>query len=293
MEKEAKADRLLKIYSQLADGAVLGKKELAQRFQVSERTVLRDIEALQCFLTEQGLRQEIGRDRKEKGYYLKNRLDKNLNNSEILAVCKILLESRSMRQEEMFPLLEKLVEGCVPPENKKSIKNLIANEKFHYVEPHHGQYILNGLWEIGRAVREHRIMEIQYERMKDPKLVTRKVEPVGIMFSEYYFYLTAFLRDIDREASFENPDDLFPTIYRIDRIRSFKVLEERFQVPYPIYTRLIQSHRIIGGQNADVVHIWFCGTSITVAINTQPVHHIDIDNSSIQCLHHRLSSLRH
>ena len=232
VEKEAKAERLLKIYSQLADGAVLGKKELAQRFHVSERTVLRDIEALQCFLTEQGLRQEIGRGRKEKGYYLKNRLDKNLNNSEILAVCKILLESRSMRQEEMFPLLDKLVEGCVPPENKKSIKNLIANEKFHYVEPHHGQYILNGLWEIGRAVREHRVMEIQYERMKDPKLVARKVEPVGIMFSEYYFYLTAFLRDIDREASFENPDDLFPTIYRIDRIRSFKVLEERFQVPY-------------------------------------------------------------
>ena len=232
VEKEAKADRLLKIYSQLADGAVLSKKELAQRFHVSERTVLRDIEALQCFLAEQGLRQEIDRDRKGKDYYLKNRPDKNLNNSEILAVCKILLESRSRRQEEMCPLLDQLVEGCVPPENKKSVKNLIANEKFHYIEPHHGQYILSGLWEIGRAIQEHRVMEIQYERMKDPKLVARKVEPVGIMFSEYYFYLTAFLRDIDREASFENPDDLFPTIYRIDRIRSFTVLEERFQIPY-------------------------------------------------------------
>ena len=72
-EKEVKADRLLKIYSQLAGGAVLGKRELAQRFHVSERTVLRDIEALQCFLEEQGLRQEIGHDRKKKGYYLKNR----------------------------------------------------------------------------------------------------------------------------------------------------------------------------------------------------------------------------
>lgn len=75
-------------------------------------------------------------------------------------------------------------------------------------------------------------MEIQYERLKEPKLVTRKVEPVGIMFSEYYFYLTAFLRDIDKEKKFENKDDLFPTIYRIDRIRSFKVLDERFTVPY-------------------------------------------------------------
>ena len=49
------------------------------------------------------------------------------------------------------------------------------------------------------------------------------------MFSEYYFYLTAFLED---KATFDNPDDIFPTIYRIDRIKSFHVLNERFVVPY-------------------------------------------------------------
>lgn len=30
------------------------------------------------------------------------------------------------------------------------------------------------------------VMEIQYERMKEPKFVTRRVEPVGIMFIELY-----------------------------------------------------------------------------------------------------------
>ena len=60
-------------------------------------------------------------------------------------------------------------------------------------------------------------------------MVTRRVQPVGIMFSEYYFYLTAFLED---KKDFENPDDLFPTIYRIDRIKSFKVMDEHFKVPY-------------------------------------------------------------
>ena len=49
------------------------------------------------------------------------------------------------------------------------------------------------------------------------------------MFSEYYFYLSAFL---ENKENFENPDDLFPTIYRIDRIRSFHVLDEHFTVPY-------------------------------------------------------------
>lgn len=31
---------------------------------------------------------------------------------------------------------------------------------------------------------------------------------------------------------FDNPDDIFPTIYRIDRIRSVKVTNEHFYVPY-------------------------------------------------------------
>ena len=96
-------------------------------------------------------------------------------------------------------------------------------------EPHHNKQILSGLWEIGQAIQKHQVLEIQYERMKEPKFVTRRVQPVGIMFSEYYFYLTAFLED---KANFDNPDDLFPTIYRIDRIRSFKVLDEHFRVPY-------------------------------------------------------------
>lgn len=152
-----------------------------------------------------------------------------LNNSEILAVCKILLESRSMRKDEMLPILDRLISCCVPEGSKRAVSELLANEKYHYIGPHHDRHILPGLWEIGQAIQEHRVMELEYERMKEPKLVHRRVQPVGIMFSEYYFYLTAFLGN---RAAFDNPDDLFPTIYRIDRIRSFRLLDEHFQVPY-------------------------------------------------------------
>lgn len=134
-----------------------------------------------------------------------------------------------MRRDEMLPILDKLISCCVPEQSKRAVTELLANEKHHYIEPHHGQHILPGLWEIGQAVQEHRVLELEYERMKEPKLVRRRVLPVGIMFSEYYFYLTAFLEE---KTTFDNPDDLFPTIYRIDRIKSFKVLDEHFSVPY-------------------------------------------------------------
>jgi predicted DNA-binding transcriptional regulator YafY len=225
-KKTMKSDRLLQIYSRLVDGETLQKNELVQQFHVSGRAIQRDMMSLRNFFTENHLQQEIVYDH---GYRLEQNTLGSLSNSEILAVCKILLESRSMRRDEMLPILDKLLDCCVPERSKKAVTDLIANEKYHYIEPHHQRPVLGGLWELGQAIQNQQVLEIEYERLKEPRLVKRKVHPVAIMFSEYYFYLTAFLEDKD---SFENPDDLFPTIYRIDRIRSFQVLDDHFSVPY-------------------------------------------------------------
>ena len=216
---ENKAVRLLEIYTHLIKGDVLSKTELATQYYISRRSIQRDMEALRAFIANQNLGQDVVYDYKHRGYRLIQTNPKWLSNSEILAVCKILLESRSLRKDEMLPILDKLVDCAVPDPNKKLIGELIANETFHYIQPH----------ALGEAVRHQQVVEIEYTRLKDHELVKRRVQPVGIMFSEYYFYLTAFLED---KSHFENPDDLFPTIYRVDRIAAFKVLDEHFRVPY-------------------------------------------------------------
>lgn len=63
-------------------------------------------------------------------------------------------------------------------------------------------------------------------------MVKRKVKPVAIMFSEYYFYLTAFIEDEAVRKDFDVINDSFPTIYRIDRIKKLRVMDERFHIPY-------------------------------------------------------------
>ena len=226
---EAKSARLLEMYADLSQGDVLSKAELSTRYHVSERSIQRDMESLRNFIANHNLGQEVVYDYNQKGYRLIQSNPKGLTNDEILAVCKILLESRSLRKDEMLPILDKLVECAVPAQNQKLIDDLILNETFHYIPPHHDKRILHNLWALGEAVRHQQVLEIEYERMKDHELVKRRVQPVGIMFSEYYFYLTAFLED---KSHFENPGDLFPTIYRIDRIASFQVLDEHFRVPY-------------------------------------------------------------
>lgn len=130
----AKSERLLKIYSELANGGVLKKRELAQHFHVTERSIQRDIEALRCFFAEEGLFQDVIYDKTVRGYRLTHPALCTLENSEILAVCKILLESRSMRRDEMFPIMDKLIACCVPERNRKAVQELIANEKHHYMQ---------------------------------------------------------------------------------------------------------------------------------------------------------------
>ena len=44
--------------------------------------------------------------------------------------------------------------------------------------------------------------------------------------------MAAYIDDEEVKKDFEEKDDPFPTIYRLDRIKDFKILPERFRVPY-------------------------------------------------------------
>ena len=108
--------------------------------------------------------------------------------------------------------------------------HLISNESFHYVEPRHKTRFIDTMWEIGRAIQGCNYIEIDYNRTKDKAWVKRKLNPVVIMFSEYYFYLIEFIDDEDVRKDFDVINDSFPTIYRIDRIKSMTVLDKKFHI---------------------------------------------------------------
>lgn len=158
-----------------------------------------------------------------------------LENSEVLALCKILLDSRAFVKEEMTGILGKLIRNCVPKPNRKYIERLIVNEKLHYIEPRHKTVLLDRIWEIGHAIFESRYIEIDYQRTKDRKIVHRKLQPVTLMFSEYYFYLAAFITDKETHKDFDVINDSFPTIYWLNRI---KVLPSRMNISPELFMNL-------------------------------------------------------
>ena len=236
VESADKISRVLQIYTKLLDGYVVNKSEEAQLYGVKERSIQRDIDDIRGFLDRDsertGVINSVIYDRAKQGYRMETLYQLRLSNSEVLALCKILLDSRAFTKNEISEMLDKLITCCVPKSNQSLVRSLIRNEEFHYVEPRHHTVFIDTMWELGQAIRESRYIEIDYYRTVDKKVVQRKLQPVAIMFSEYYFYLTAFIDDESVRKNFDVINDSFPTIYRIDRIKSLQVLDERFHIPY-------------------------------------------------------------
>jgi len=235
-DSENKAERILTLYTRLKQGKVVCKEGVGNEYNVSPRTIQRDIADIQCFLQNQevssGNVSEIVFDKKKGGYVLRSKINNHFEAKEALTIIKVLLESRSLMKEELIPIIRKILDRCNDEAEAKIVEDLIKNEMYHYVELQHGKLLLDRLWQLEQAVKAQKYIEIKYQKLKNHEVVVRKVKPVGIMFSEFYFYLTAYIDDIDKEAAFQNPDDTYPTIYRVDRLLDVKILDEQFRVPY-------------------------------------------------------------
>ena len=219
--------RLLELYNRLLKNDDIDVEEYAKENGVSTRTVERDIKCIKDFLAgNEDKSRKIIRNKKE--YQLTYAKDSvNLTKSEILAISKILLASRAFLKDEISLIVDKIVKQCGPGQDLDLIQELLKNEKFHYIELQHKKSFINCIWDLGQAIKDRKKVEIAYKKM-DGNMVKRVIDPVGLMFSEYYFYLLAHIENIDKEKYFCNKDDEYPTIYRLDRIEDFQVLKEKY-----------------------------------------------------------------
>lgn len=234
-DEMSKSNRVLDLYQALQNGQVINKKAAAEAYGVNEKSIQRDLDSIRDFLSEQttrqGLIQSVEFDRTANGYRLVTEEMIHISEGEMLAICKILLESRAFDKTELESLVNKVMNHCVSPKKVKSIEPFISNELFNYREPAHRPPNMSVLWQAAQAIQTQNMLEITYLR-KDDTEVKRKIEPVGLLFSEYYFYVMAFIADKAKRETFEKPNDAYPTVYRLDRIQSAVVLDEKFDIPY-------------------------------------------------------------
>ena len=216
---DIKVNRVLTIYSKLVNGEIINKKEMAENFNVNEKTIQRDLEDLRAYFSDNieilGAK-DIVYSRNKKGYRLDNR-DEILTREDILVITKILLESRAFCKEELNHLTNSIL-GQVDIKQRKCIKDIIGNELLNYVRLKNSDLLLSKIWELSELIRRKEVTQITYIKI-DGVEVKRVVKPVSIIFSEYYFYLIAYFTDFDS-----------PTVFRVDRINEYKSIGENFYI---------------------------------------------------------------
>lgn len=276
-EKLSKVNSLLKIYEVLITGGVVNKGQAAHKLDVSTKTISRYIKELDYFLTKEKKQQPIKYSRKLGGYFLESEGNKILNKRDALAIAKVLLESRGFPKREITDLIEKLIASC-QYDDKTFINKIIASELENYVEPKHQKELVNMIWDISYAIRHQKLLEIKYNKIADKGVISnnavdRIIRPEGILFSEYYFYLTAFIEENHYQ---------YPTIYRLDRIKEYKILKKNFKINYSSrfkdgeFRRLIQ---FMQPGTLQTIKFKFTGKSLEAVLDRLPTAEVLEENN--------------
>ena len=99
------------------------------------------------------------------------------------------------------------------------MNELVRKELYHYPEVKHDcESVQDYLWQLVNCIADKQEISIDYYRM-DRKWVTHRLRPASVMFTDYYFYLIAFLTEGKKEK---------PYYFRIDRIRQITVHRKKF-----------------------------------------------------------------
>jgi predicted DNA-binding transcriptional regulator YafY len=127
---------------------------------------------------------------------------------------------RAFGETEILQLVSKL-KRFTTYYDRKILEDMISNEIYHYKEIKHDcPGIIDMIWKLARCVMEKRIITITYHK-QDRKLVERKIMPIALTFSEFYFYLIAYRCD---------KKEKIPLYYRVDRMERLIEHREHFKL---------------------------------------------------------------
>lgn len=219
--KDNRSYRLLDLYKRLQQGEVINKAETSRQYGISYKTVQRDLDELRTFLANEQTYAELTYDKNRNGYRLEQETIEALTPEEVFAICKILLESRPFPKNVINQILQKLIKQ-ISSEKRSELERVILKEKHFYTPPQHGKNVITDLWKLVNSINQSRYISFEYRRL-DGKEHLRRVKPVAIMFSEYYFYLIAYYADDSKD---------YPIVFRIDRMREIKLDKDHFVIPH-------------------------------------------------------------
>ena len=209
-----KIDRLVSIIMILLDKERIGAQELADMFEVSPRTIYRDIEAINMAGIPVRGASGVGG-----GFEImqKYKLDKNVFSTADLSAILMGLSNLSnvMRGDELVNALAK-VKSFIPADRAKDIE-LKANQICIDLSPWMGNRNIQPYFEsIKTALQESRLLTFEYVAHHGNK-TTRTVEPYQLVLKSSHWYLQGYCH---KRNDFR--------LFRLSRMSSLQMQEETF-----------------------------------------------------------------
>ncbi len=220
-----KVSRILRLFHSLIQGQKLNKADFAKSNNISERSVDRDIEDIRYYLSEIHSNAEVLFNKSENAYYLSDWSNYKFSSIEVITILKVLIGSKVMRKDEMQGIMRS-VRMMLDPTARREAVNSVYAEVDNYISPTHGKAILKMLEDLNRVISKRLKIELHYIKGNGEQ-VTKRVLPLIFIFSDFYFYLIAFI---------DGAGYKYPAFFRVDRIESFNVTDEQYSEElYKIY----------------------------------------------------------
>ena len=211
-----KLDRLVSILVLLLRKEKVRAKELAELFEVSVRTIYRDIEAINLagipIVTYQGVNGGIGI---AEGY----RLDKSvLTEDEMSTIVSTLNGIATTMPDKKYEIIMEKIRNTIPSKQLENMDSKVKQLIIDFFPWGSGKFLKESVSIIKKAIENHNLIQFNYIDYGSNKTI-RTVEPYSLVLKSQNWYLHAWC---------QIRQDL--RIFKLSRIRELKVLEQKFEI---------------------------------------------------------------
>lgn len=210
-------DRLSAILIQLQGKKIVKAAEIADRFQISLRTVYRDVKALQEAGVPVGAEAGTGYYLVE-GYHLPPVMFNREEAAALLTGEKLMARLSDQSNKKQFSNAMQKIRAVLRSSEKDFLESLEESIAVITRRPPPAEEFPNRfLSDIQYALGKHVILKMGYFALHNEVHSDREVEPIGIIYMTGYWYLIAWCR---LRNGYRN--------FRMDRIRSLSITDSQY-----------------------------------------------------------------
>lgn len=224
-----KFDRVISLLIVLQSRKIIRAQDIAAKFDISLRTVYRDIRTLETagipIISEAGIGYSI-----MPGYHLPPVMFSEDEASAMITAEKLLEKMVDPKTTEAYHSAMIKIKSVLRSDEKEVVNNLSD-----YIEVFNNPWAgekseIQGLQKVFKSIHGKTIIEIKYKAGYNKEISNREIEPVGVFFSNENWYLIAFCRLRKAYRSF-----------RLDRILEMNLSPQVFQDKHPVLKEYLKS----------------------------------------------------